>query len=84
MEYPTVADQIRAIEEESFPVRHPGRGRAVLGCACGIVLNAVDMVRIHTPRAGFNHLTSTAIYRIGCRRCAVKASGHAHTRRDPS
>ncbi len=58
---------------ESFPARHPGRDCAVLACACGTVLDARDMVRITGSRAGFNHETSTVIYRIGCRACALEA-----------
>lgn len=75
MQFHTVADHIRAVEDESFPARHPGADRAVLACRCGTVLDARDMVRIRTPRAGFDHVTSTAIYPIGCYRCAVRAGG---------
>lgn len=66
--------------EPGIRVQHPGRGRAVLACACGQVLDARDMVRIRTPRAGFNHDTSTAIYRIGCEACAALAAGIAARR----
>lgn len=80
MEYRSVAREMqyqrdRRAVEPSFPAQHPGAHRAVLACACGRVLDARDMVRIHVPRAGFNHETSVAIYRIGCRPCAIEIAG---------
>lgn len=57
------------------PVRHPGRGVAVIACRCGTVLDARDIVRIVVPTGGEHVGDDVAIHRVGCRACAKEAAG---------
>ena len=76
VELQRLREQILALRDEQlpYPVRHPGRGRAVIACACGRVLDARDMVRIVVPHGGPGVESAPGIARIGCSDCAAEAA----------